>query len=46
VSVREVLKVLTFPGRRDRIPLVTTQKAAEIVKRARTVHEKFGIWTD
>lgn len=45
-SVREVLGVLTFSGRRERIPTVTTRRAGELVVRAMNVHRKFDVWTD
>jgi len=44
-SVREVLNVLTFDGRRGRIPLVSTRVGREVVERARQVHAKYGVWT-
>lgn len=44
-SVRQVLGVLTFQGRRDRIPLVSTPRGSEVVARALSVHGKYGIWT-
>ncbi|MBI5251091.1 MAG: histone deacetylase [Desulfomonile tiedjei] len=44
-SVREVLGVLTFQGRRDRIPLVSSRRGSEVVARAMSLHEKYGIWT-
>ena len=44
-SVREVLGVLTFQGRRERIPLVSTRRASEVIDKCRRVHKKFGVWT-
>jgi acetoin utilization deacetylase AcuC-like enzyme len=44
-SVREVLNVLTFEGRRSRIPVVSTRRGREVVDKARQVHAKYGIWT-
>ncbi len=44
-SVREVLGILTFDGRRERIPLTHTKKAAEVVDKALGIHRKYGIWT-
>jgi acetoin utilization deacetylase AcuC-like enzyme len=44
-SAREVLNVLTFEGRRDRIPVVSTRRGREVVEKARHVHAKYGIWT-
>jgi acetoin utilization deacetylase AcuC-like enzyme len=43
-SVRQVLRVLTHEGRRDRIPTVTTKRAAEVVAKCRSVHKKYGVW--
>jgi acetoin utilization deacetylase AcuC-like enzyme len=43
-SVREVLRVLTFEGRRNRIPVVKTKAGSELVAKALHLHEKFGIW--
>jgi acetoin utilization deacetylase AcuC-like enzyme len=45
-SVREVLGVLASESRRERIPLTKTKKAAQLVERARSIHKKYGIWTD
>lgn len=44
-SVRQVLGVLTFQGRRDRIPLVSTRRGTDVVDKALSLHEKYGIWT-
>lgn len=43
-SVREVFSVLTHEGRRDKIPVVRTEKARKVVQRVYDVHRKFGIW--
>jgi acetoin utilization deacetylase AcuC-like enzyme len=42
--VRQVLTVLTYEGRRDRIPLLKSRKGAEVVAKAREVHKKYGVW--
>ncbi len=44
-SVREVIGVLAYEGRRERIPVQTTRRAAELVARARKIHNRFGVWT-
>ncbi len=43
-SVREVLRVLTFEGRRNRIPTAKTKAGSELVAKALHLHQKFGIW--
>ena len=42
--VRQVLTVLTYEGRRERIPLVKSRKGAEVVAKAKEIHKKFGVW--
>jgi len=44
-SVREVLRILTFEGRLDRIPGVRTVRGAAVIDRARQIHAKFNVWT-
>lgn len=44
-SVREVIGVLAYEGRRDRIPVQPTRRAGELVAKARKIHNKFGVWT-
>lgn len=44
-SVREVVGVLAFEGRRERIPVQTSRRAGELVAKARKIHNKFGVWT-
>lgn len=45
-SVREVLRVFTTTDRRERIPLTNTQKAAQLVEKARSIHRRYRIWTE
>ncbi|MBI4961933.1 MAG: histone deacetylase [Desulfomonile tiedjei] len=44
-SVREVLRVLTFEERLDRIPNVRTARGAAVLERAGKIHTKFNVWT-
>jgi len=44
-SVREVLGVLTFEGRRERIPLLKTARAGETVEKVLGIHRRYGVWT-
>jgi len=44
-SVREVLRILTFEGRLDRIPGARTVRGAAVIDRARQIHAKFNVWT-
>lgn len=44
-SIREVLQVLTFNGRLERIPNVRTAKGAAVVAKAHEIHAKFNVWT-
>lgn len=43
-SVRQVLRVLADEGRRERIPSVTTKRAAQVIATCRSVHKKYGVW--
>ncbi len=43
-SVKEVLDVLTYEGRRPRLPLVLTPRGKKVVEKARQVHSKYGVW--
>jgi acetoin utilization deacetylase AcuC-like enzyme len=43
-SVREVLKVLTFEGRRERVPSVRTKRGKDVVEKVRQVHRRYGVW--
>jgi acetoin utilization deacetylase AcuC-like enzyme len=43
-SIKEVLNVLTFEGRRERIPLLKSKKAAQIVDKVQKIHSKYGVW--
>ncbi len=44
-SVRQVLNVLTYEGRREQIPLLKTRRSAEIVGKVKEIHKKYNIWT-
>jgi acetoin utilization deacetylase AcuC-like enzyme len=44
-SVKEVLRVLTFEGRLDRLPNVRTARGAAVIEKAKQIHAKFKIWT-
>ncbi len=44
-SVREVLRVLTFEGRLDRIPTVRTARGTAVIEKARQIHARFNVWT-
>ncbi len=43
-SVREVLNVLTFEGRRDRLPLPVTKRGHDIVEKTMGIHRRYGVW--
>lgn len=43
-SVREVLGVLTFEGRRERIPSGSTRRASQVIDKVFRIHKKYGIW--
>ncbi len=43
-SVKEVLSMLAFQGRRERISIPTTRRAEEILQRLRQTHRKHRIW--
>jgi acetoin utilization deacetylase AcuC-like enzyme len=45
-SVREVIRVLTFPGRRQRSPVSLAPRGSAIAEKAFEVHNKYRIWTD
>ena len=44
-SVREVLSVLTFDGRLEKIPVVRTPRAAAVIAKAKQIHAKYQVWT-
>lgn len=44
--VKEVLSVLTFSGRRERVPVSVTPKALELAETAFEVHHKYKIWVE
>jgi acetoin utilization deacetylase AcuC-like enzyme len=44
-SVRQVLDVLTFEGRRERIPRLMSKRADEIVEKTKEIHKKYQVWT-
>jgi acetoin utilization deacetylase AcuC-like enzyme len=44
-SVKEVLGVLTFDGRREKIPSTRTARGSQILVRAREVHARYNVWT-
>lgn len=43
-SVKEVLQVLLNPGPMEKTAGTETQLAADLVIRARTIHQKYGVW--
>ncbi len=45
-SVREVIDVLTFEGRRERLTTVRTGRAAAVVEKVREIHRRFKVWVD
>ncbi|MGC8658789.1 MAG: histone deacetylase family protein [Desulfomonilaceae bacterium] len=45
-SVREVLAMLAFEGRRDRLNIESTRRAEEILKKLFQTHRKYKIWVD
>ena len=43
-SIREVLDMLAFDGRRDRLSLRSTKRAEEMLWKLRQTHGKHGVW--
>ncbi len=43
-SIREVLDMLAFRGRRDRIPVRSTRRAEEMLQKLRQTHRKHRVW--
>jgi acetoin utilization deacetylase AcuC-like enzyme len=44
--VREVMEVLTFQGRRARVPVSRSQRGMELFEQVEQAHKKFKVWTD
>lgn len=44
-SVREVLGVLTFGGRLEKIPTVRTPRGNAVIAKAREIHARYNVWT-
>jgi acetoin utilization deacetylase AcuC-like enzyme len=44
--VKDVLSVLTFSGRRPRVPISVTPKALELAEKAFETHQKYRIWVE
>jgi acetoin utilization deacetylase AcuC-like enzyme len=45
-SVREVLKVLTDSGSTVKLPHESTPTGEQLLTTARSIHSKYGVWTD
>lgn len=43
-SVKEVLGVLTYEGRRERLPKIKTKRGRDVVEKVFSIHSKFGVW--
>jgi len=44
-SVREVLGVLTFGGRLEKIPTVRTPRGNAVIAKVREIHTRYNVWT-
>ncbi|MFH0960739.1 MAG: histone deacetylase [Pseudomonadota bacterium] len=44
-SIREVLDMLTFTGRRERLSTKTTMRAEEMLRKVKKTHSKHRVWT-
>ncbi len=45
-SVREVLMALTAGGHREQLPLIEIPRITKLVKKARQIHARYGIWVN
>ncbi len=46
LCVKEVLDVLTFSGRRPKIPVAISSRGKEIVEKAQQIHREYRIWSE
>jgi len=44
-SVKEVLGVLTFDGRLEKIPSVRTERASAVIAKVQKIHAGYNVWT-
>jgi acetoin utilization deacetylase AcuC-like enzyme len=44
--VREVMEVLTFQGRRTRVPVAFSTRGMELFEKIEAVHKKYHVWTE
>lgn len=44
-SVREVLNVLAFEGRRERVPVTKTMRGHQVLEKVFEIHRKHNVWT-
>lgn len=44
-SIREVLGVLTFDGRLEKIPSIRTERANAIISKVQKIHARYKVWT-
>ncbi len=44
--IREVLSVLTWKGRRPRVPLLLSPRGNDLVEKAQAAHRRHGVWVE